>query len=164
MNEHNAYLTEERVSGLMPTKKYLSQVYELERGITHKLQHITWLRGSATQTTSRTHALRISGTENRSPMESAVIRIIDLEREVDRDVDRQVDLKREIKELIDSIPQVNCRILLELRYLNLKTWDEIAQIMKYSFRNIHYLHIKALKALREVRSNPMQGKQLAVWA
>lgn len=38
-------------------------------------------------------------------------------------------------------------MLTVLRYLSYKNWEEIAGIMNYSWRNVHYVHSKALKAI-----------------
>lgn len=82
-------------------------------------------------------------------MENVIVKIIDLEYEIDTDIDRLVDLKREINQAINSVKQPEYNLLLELRYLNYKTWEEIAGIMNYSWRNVHYVHSRALIAVKD---------------
>ena len=136
-------------SPLMPIKEYLSQVFILEKSINSKLRYISWLREISTNGTSKACALRISGTSKHSPMEEAVVKIIDLERAVDKAIDQQVARKQEINALIETLWQVDYRNLLSLRYLEFKTWQEITEILGYSWRNVHYIHAKALAAVNK---------------
>jgi len=131
----------------MTTKEYLSQAFRLDQRINSKLEQVSSLRDLATKATASIHAERVSGTKQRSPMENAIVKLIDLEHDIDADIDKLVDLKREIIEVINSVEQPEYHLLLELRYLNYKTWEEIAEMMNYSWRNIHYVHGKALRAV-----------------
>ena len=129
----------------MNAKVYLSQAYRLDQQINSKLEQVSALRQLATKATSSIHAERVSGTTQRSPMENAVLKLIDLEHEINADIDRLVDLKRELNALIMAIDNHAYRIVLELRYLNGNTWEEIAGIMGYDLRWIYRLHGKALQ-------------------
>jgi len=128
----------------MTTKEYLSQAFRLDQRINSKLEQVSSLRDLATKATASIHAERVSGTKQRSPMENAIVKLIDLEHDIDADIDKLVDLKREIIGVINSVEQPEYHLLLELRYLSYKTWEEIAEMMNYSWRNIHYVHGKAL--------------------
>lgn len=131
----------------MMAKEYLSQAFRLDQRINSKLEQVANLRDLATKATASIHAERVSGTKQRSPMENAIVKLIDLEREIDADIDKLVDLKREIMGVINLVEQPEYHLLLELRYLSYKTWEEIAEVMNYSWRNVHYVHSKALKAI-----------------
>lgn len=132
----------------MNTKEYLSQAFWLDHRINSKLEQVAALRGLATKATSSNITDRVDGTKQRSPMENVIVKIIDLEYEIDTDIDRLVDLKREINQAIKSVTQPEYNLLLELRYLCYKTWEEISGIMDYSWRNVHYVHGKALAAVK----------------
>jgi DNA-directed RNA polymerase specialized sigma subunit len=41
--------------------------------------------------------------------------------------------------------------LLEMRYINRRTWGEIAEELGYSDRGIHKIHGRALKEIDEIR-------------
>ena len=81
-------------------------------------------------------------------MADAICRIIDLEREITDEIDRLVDLKVEISRRIKSITRIEYRLVLELRYLCFKSWEQIAEEMGYTVRNIHILHGEALQEIR----------------
>ena len=80
----------------MTAKEYLSQAFRLDQRINSKLEQVSRLRGMAVKATGSFQAERISGTSQHSPMESAVVKLIDLEYEINDDIDRLVDLKREM--------------------------------------------------------------------
>ena len=63
------------------------------------------------------------------------------------DVDELVNLKQEVVGVINAINNPEQRMVLELRYLSFKTWDEIAEDMHYGIDNIFKLHKKALEAV-----------------
>ena len=129
----------------MTAKEYLSQAFRLDQRINSKLEQVSRLRGMAVKATGSFQAERISGTSQHSPMESAVVKLIDLEYEINDDIDRLVDLKREMASLIERIPDPSYRVLLELRYLGCSRWEDIALKMGYDLRWVYRLHGRALK-------------------
>lgn len=141
----------------MKAKDYLSQAYKLDHRIDCKLRQTENLRDLATRATASIHAERVSGTKQRSPMENAIVKLIDLEHEINSDIDRLVDMKREIAVVISKLSSPSHKILLELRYLEGKTWDEIAKAMDYDLRWIYRLHGKALKEIEvEISNTPLK--------
>ncbi len=128
----------------MDAKQYLAQAYYLDKRINSKIEQVASLRELASKATASIHAERVSGTSQRSPMENAVLKLIDLEYEINDDIDRLVDLKRELNAFISEIDNQAYRIVLELRYLNGNTWEEVADVMGYDLRWIYRLHGKAL--------------------
>lgn len=129
----------------MTAKEYLSQAFRLDQRINSKLEQAASLRELAIKATASIHAERISGTKERSPMENAIVKLVDLEHEIDADIDRLVDLKRELMFFISDIGEPSYRLLLELRYLEGRNWEEIAKIMGCNLRWIYRLHGKALQ-------------------
>ncbi len=141
----------------MKAKDYLSQAYKLNHRIDCKLRQTENLRDLATRATASIHAERVSGTKQRSPMENAIVKLIDLEYEINSDIDRLVDMKREIAVVISKLSSPSHKILLELRYLEGKTWDEIAKAMDYDLRWIYRLHGKALKEIEvQISDTPLK--------
>nr|WP_211226704.1 DUF1492 domain-containing protein [Sporomusa ovata] len=109
----------------------------------------------ATQGTRSIHAQRVSGTDKHSPMENAITRLVDLECEIDADIDRLVDLKRELAAFISQVDNQVCKMLLELRYLEGNTWEDVAEQMGYDLRSIYWLHGKTLQEL-DLRLNKQE--------
>jgi DNA-directed RNA polymerase specialized sigma subunit len=81
-------------------------------------------------------------------MEDIIVKMMDLESEINVDIDRLVDTKRAIKQAVECVPDISQRTLLELRYICGKTWEEIAEEMFFGIRWVHRLHEKALRSVR----------------
>ncbi len=90
-------------------------------------------------------SLRLNISYRNSRLEDTVVKIIDLQEEINRDIDRLVDLKRDIVRAIKKVKKPEYQILLELRYLCFKTWEEIAVKMNCSIDNVFKMRNKALK-------------------
>ena len=131
----------------MKAKEYLSQAYRLDQRIDAKIEQVMSLRNLAAKATSTLSDAMPSGTRNIHRMEDIIMRIFDLENEINADIDALVALKREIVSTIKSVPNLEYQILLELRYLCFKPWEQIAVEMGYGIDNVFRLHQKALKDL-----------------
>ena len=131
----------------MKAKEYLSQAYRLDQRIDAKIEQVMSLRNLAAKATSTLSDVAPSGTRNIHRMEDIIMRIFDLENEINADIDALVALKREIVSTIKSVPNLEYQILLELRYLCFKPWEQIAVEMGYGIDNVFRLHQKALKDL-----------------
>lgn len=129
----------------MTAKEYLQQALRLDERINSKISQLESLRELATKCTSTITGMPRNPSPSQSPMADAVCKIIDLQDEINRDIDHLVDLKRELVGVIHNVEDVECRLLLELRYLCFKSWEDIAVQMGYTTRNIHYLHKQALR-------------------
>lgn len=131
----------------MTAKEYLSQAYRIDQRINSKLEQIVSLRALATKATSTLSDTPPSGTRNINSMEGIIVKMVDLEDEINRDIDILVDLKREIMEIIKKINNPEQQTLLELRYLCFKTWEQIAVDMGYSMQHLFRIHDKILKGI-----------------
>lgn len=134
----------------MNAKEYLSQTLLLDKKIDSKLKQVGHLREIATKSTTTIRQDVVTGTRQRSPLENSLVRAMDLELEIDGDIDKLVDLKRDIAELIACLENETYRLVLELRYLSVCTWEIVAEVLDYDVRWVHRLHGRALKAIEPV--------------
>ena len=95
-------------------------------------------------------------------MESTIVKVIELENEINADIDRLVDLKRDIMEMINKVGNLNYQILLEMRYLGGKSWENIALDLNYNNRSVFKVHGKALKKIEEIMEEGSKGHRRAV--
>jgi seryl-tRNA synthetase len=134
-------------------KEYLSQALWLDQRINSKLEHLETLRTLALRVSANLSEEKVSGGNNtRSHMENIVVKIVDLEREINEDIDKLVSLKAEIMEIIDQVDDPVCQMILEMRYINGKTWDEIAADIRFDIRTAFRVHGKALKEVEEIKN------------
>ena len=131
----------------MTAKEYLQQVWKLDVRINAKLERKDRLRELAERATDTITATRFSGTSQRSHMEEAVCELVDLDHDIEDDIMKLVQLQKAVAESIAAVEAPDCRVLLELRYLNFKTWREIAEAMDFEERNVFYIHKKALRLI-----------------
>lgn len=128
----------------MTTKEYLAQAYRIDQRINSKLEQIVSLRELATKATSILTDTPPSGTQNIHSMEGIIVKMMELEDEINSDIDVLIDLKKDIMELIKKIDNPEQQTLLELRYLCFKTWEQIAVDMGYSIQNAYKVHDRAV--------------------
>ena len=132
----------------MTIKEYLSQAYRIDQRINSKLEQVQSLRELAEKATSTLSDTPCSGNGNKQKIESVIVKIIDLEHEIDEEIDRLIYLNKDIVSLIKRVKNPEYQTLLELRYLNFKTWEQIASEMHYSIQHTFRIHDKALSLLR----------------
>lgn len=128
----------------MTAKAYLSQSLRLNQRINSKLEQIQSLRDLVTKCTPFLTGMPKAPNQDGSLMADTVLKIIDLEEELQKDIDRLVDLKKEIMTVIKAVDNYECQTLLELRYLCFKSWEQIAVDMGYNVRHVYRLHDVAL--------------------
>lgn len=129
----------------MTTRQYLGQAYRLDQRINSKLKQVSLLRGNAMNLSINMKEISIQTSRDNARMENTLLKIIDQEREIDEEIDRLVDLKAEIKKVIDGVENIEFRLILELRYLCFRSWEEIAAEMDYSIDYLFKIHRRALE-------------------
>ena len=100
----------------MTVKEYLGQAYRLEQRINSKLEQVASLNELATKATSTLTGMPKNPNKSKSIVADTVVKIIDLQTEINNDIDRLVDLKHEIVAMIKSVSNTEHQTLLELRY------------------------------------------------
>jgi len=128
--------------------KYLKRYINLDREIERKLEEVSRLRSKLTRVTEVFTAEPRGGGSIYGKTEEILAKIVDLEKEIDADVDRLVAIRDGIKTIIEAVEDDRERLLLQYRYLDGRTFEEIAVQMNYSWRQIHRLHSQALTNLK----------------
>lgn len=92
------------------------------------------------------------GAENHMINGDAYINYVKLRAELVSSVSRLMEYKREILKTINEIKDPSYRLILENRYINKMTFEEIAEKTHYDQRHIYRLHKKALEEVERVLS------------
>ena len=130
-------------------KEYLGQAYRIDQRINSKIEQVSALNNMATKATSTISDMPGSATRNIHRMEDVIVKIIDLQNEINADIDELVDFKAEVMSVIKSIDNLEYQTLLELRYLCYKPWEQIAIELGYSINNVFKMHRKAIELLEK---------------
>ena len=131
----------------MNKTEYLEHGYWANQMIAGKISQLQDLNDMTTKVNSVMSIVPPSGTRNVHKMEDTVIKIVDLQREINNDIDGLVDFKRELTTVINKVADPELRSLLTLRYLGFKKWEDVALEMGYSVQHIYRLKKKAIAAV-----------------
>ena len=115
-------------------KTYLRKARELDTLVHTKLNEIDRLRELAECLSSPKLGERVTSSNGNTSMQT-VDKIVDLQAEVDKEIAVLVDLIAEIHTKIEQLENPTERAVLTERYINVKSWEEIAEIIEYSDRN-----------------------------
>ena len=127
----------------MTTKQYLNQVRNLDKRVNAKLDELSSLR-ALTEKVTASYSEKVQASTS-DTFTSNVAKIVDLEKEIDAEIDRLIRLKERITKEIDSMPSNTYSALLSSRYLEGKTWEDVAEMLHYDERQIFRIHENALK-------------------
>ena len=128
-------------------KAYLKRIKLYDTHINNKTEEVERLEAMATKITQTLRDDAGGGSRSQDKIGDAAARIIDLKRELNRDIDCFVDMKREIKVIVDKVDDANQLSVIYKRYFLYETFEQIACEMNMTFRNVCYIHGKALEAV-----------------
>lgn len=128
-------------------KTYLQKIRLYDVQIDNKLEELARLRAMSTKVTSTLSGDVVSGSRSQDKLGNTVAKIMALEADVDRRVDALCDLKHTAMEIIDRLQNPNHIEVLHKRYFQYKSLEQISVDMGYSYRNVCYIHGKALQAM-----------------
>lgn len=131
-------------------KAYLRKIELLDAHINNKLNDLHTLRSLVTKITATISPVCVSGSGNQDKIGDAVAKIVDLQEDINRKIDQYVDLKREISAVLEQVQDPDQVKVLHKRYFEYSPWEKIACEMNYSFRNVCYIHGKALQAVEAI--------------
>lgn len=132
----------------MTTKEYLQQAYRFNELINSHVREIEQLRSVLYSNPSFDFTKeRVKGKYDIDRIPKIVGKIADLEKQIDKEIDLLIDLKRDIHFTIETVENLNYKLLLRCRYIEFMTWEQIAERMKYSVRQVYRIHSEALQSV-----------------
>ena len=138
----------------MTAKQYLSQIRLLDIKINQRIEEAKSLAEIAVGLRSPELKQDVVQTSHDSnPVGNAVIRYLDVQKEIDDLIDRFVDLKHKIIGEIQDMSDPRYSEILYLRYVEYMSFVDIAEAMHYEYKYVCALHGKALKLFNTSRPN-----------
>ena len=128
-------------------KAFLMKIELLDAHINNRINDLHELRSLVTKITSTINQVCVSGSGNQDKLGDSVAKIVDLQDEINQKIDKFVDSKREVSAVLEKLQEPDHVKVLHKRYIEYKPWEQIACEMKYSYRNVCYIHGKALQAV-----------------
>ena len=127
--------------------RYLSRYRRLNQRIDRLLEE---------QGRWRERAMRITpvlspvpgGGGSGSPIERPMDKVLEIDAEINREIDELQIVRQEIRAVLNQLEDENLELLMEYRYIDGLTWEQIAVKMHYGFQWVCKLHGRALNRLR----------------
>lgn len=135
----------------MITKQQLEEIKQLDDAINIKLSEIEALRDIATSISAVLKDEVVQSSKQSDKMASCVVKIVDLETEVNELTDRFVEIRTA---LLDEVTRVLARGTIEfnviyLKYFVYKRQFEICSILHYSREAVRQIELRSLKKLED---------------
>lgn len=135
----------------MKAKEYLRHLQRLDTMINQKIKELNDLRMISQSTGGMDYSKeRVqSSPTGDAPFVQSVLRIAELEKEINAEIDRFVDEKHTIINQIQALQNPRYIDILYKRYIEYKSLEQICVEMKFSYDHIRHLHGDALKEFGE---------------
>lgn len=130
------------------TINYLKQAKRLDDIINLKIEQLSDLKLQSTAISSLHDTEKVKTSLNPNQLSGLVAKMVDLENEINKEIDKLYSVKKDIMHSINLIDNKDYQVLLNLRYLNFLTWEEIAAKMRYSIRWIYKMHKEAIMKIK----------------
>lgn len=125
----------------MTAKQYLNRVRRIDKEIEALLRLVQRTRESLETVTQNYEADGAQSTKNPHKYD----RLVELESLVDAKIDEQISMKAEILNTIMQLEDRRQRLVLMEYYIEMKTFEQVAVDIHYSWRQIMNIHGHALK-------------------
>lgn len=136
----------------MTAKEYLSQLRRLNVVINNKIKELYELRamsGCVSGIDYSADKVQVSPKVGGS-FEEVIEKIILLDKYINKLTDEFASLRSEINSDIEGLTNLKYRKVLQMRYIELLPFDEIAGKMEISERSVYRLHGRALSSFKSI--------------
>ena len=130
----------------MTAKQYMNRVRRIDKEIDALNRMICKTRESVESITQKYDSDGAQSTKNPHKFD----RLVELEELVEEKTQEQLRLKAETLVMISKLKDRRQRLVLMEYYLEMKTWEQVAVDIGYSFQHTMRIHGYALKAISEM--------------
>lgn len=135
---------------MMRAKEFLHQVEKLDKVITNKLiEKEQWMSIATSTAVNSSDGDRVQASGSQQKMADAVLKMIEVEEEIDRCIDKLVYAKKDVISTIELLP-VNEYDLIHKVYIQFKSLDEASELMNKSYSWAATVHGRALKHVQDI--------------
>ena len=114
----------------MKAKDYLNQAYRLDQRINANIAEVRRLRLMSESISSPSWGEKVSGTRSTDPpFVKSLMKIMDLEQQIDAEVSKLIELKAQIREVIEAVPDTDEQMVLRYRCLLNYSFERIGDLM-----------------------------------
>ena len=132
----------------MKAKEYLQQIRNLDRKINIHMQDLNrWRRMAYSISNDAMQTKYDPNRHTNASYEKCIAEADALDRKICEEIDRLADMKEEARLKIVMIDGTDLQLILEMRYLQFMSWEDIGSEMNYGKSWIHQKHNDALDRL-----------------
>ena len=137
----------------MTAKEYLMQIRKIDYQIKAKQQQIDDIRAKLYPGISYESDGSVRSRVNVKRTEQLILRIVELEDEINEDLSSLVHMKQEIMNVIDQLDDAREIAVLYKRYVECKGWNTIAKETDYSKAQVYRIHSVSIEKIEKVLEN-----------
>ena len=134
----------------MKAKEYMQQAYFLDKRINSLVRQVSNLWDKATNVSQVISDMPRNPSNTTSKLEERIVDICDLTDEIKRQAETLKEKRKEMMAVVSEIPDPEYQLILQERYFEMLTWEDIACDINRSVRSAQLLHGKALEAVQEI--------------
>ena len=134
----------------MKAKEYMQQAFFLDKRINSLVRQVNNLWDQATNVSQVISDMPRNPSGSTSKLEDRMVDIVDLTDEIKRQVENLKALRKDMMGVVLQIPDPEYQLILQERYFEMLTWEDIACDINRSVRSAQLLHGKALEAVQEI--------------
>ena len=128
--------------------RYLSRYRRLNARIDRLLEEKSrWWELALKITPALSQAPGGGGGGSGSPIEQPMDNVVEVDEEINREIDELQIVRQEIRAALNQLEDESLKLLMEYRYIDGLTWEQIAVKMHYGFQWVCKLHGKALSSI-----------------
>lgn len=132
----------------MTAKEWLGRIRKLDKYIDSLIKSRDKIYEEALGKGIDTSLERVQGGKGNS-VEDRLLKIAELEYEINRQIDALFEVKCEISKAISKVENITYWTLLNEYYVNCNTWEQVAENMGYCVRQIYRIRHRALEEIGE---------------
>lgn len=133
----------------MTAKEYLRQAYRLDHRINADIAEMERLRDMACSIRSSGTGPHYNSTRvTEAPFARTLEKLWAMEERINAEIDKLIDLKAQIMTVIGSITDPDERMVLQYRYVENMTWEQIGDKLCMDESTIRRRHQKALQHMK----------------
>ena len=134
----------------MKAKEYMQQAFFLDKRINSLMRQVHNLWDQATNITQILSDMPRNPNKDTSKMENKIVDICDLTDEIKKQSDKLKKLRKEMMAGVMKVPDPEYQLILQERYFEMLTWEDIACDINRSVRSAQLMHGKALEAVQDI--------------
>ncbi|MFA0814915.1 MAG: DUF1492 domain-containing protein [Anaerofustis sp.] len=139
------------------TAEFLGEARRLREYIMIKEEQLASLREAAERIVPGANRYAgVSSGHRGGGKEDLLCKIMDMESDLVTEIRKMVEAMERVKKAVEAVEDKTMRMILEMRYLNFKTWEDISETMCYSERHIYRLHTQALQYVKVPKKKTKQ--------